>query len=135
MKPRWQKGAPEEVKELGARIAEWRKTREKKTTMPEELWEATTRAGTKFGVYRVSRALRVSYDSLKSRVEMASGSGEETGVRFVELPPAAAVASLGKGTTELELTDGAGRTLRLRLDGVGAGEVVGLAERLWRGMP
>jgi hypothetical protein len=91
--------------------------------------------GTKFGVYRVSQALRVSYDSLKSRVEMASHSGEEAGVRFVELPPPAAVAPLGKGTTELELADGAGRTLRLRLDGVGTVDVLGLAERLWRGMP
>ncbi|MBM4354315.1 MAG: hypothetical protein FJ109_11055 [Deltaproteobacteria bacterium] len=141
MKTGRKEGLPTEVRELVERIEEWRRTRAKRTVMPEELWEAATQAGRKYRVYRVARALHVNYESLKSRVLRGTGIGASAGTGvsagFVELRAAgpSVAAATRPWVTELELTDGAGRTLRLRLDGVGAGEVVGLAERLWRGMP
>jgi len=119
------------MKELKGRIEEWRRTRAKRTVMPEDLWQATGEAGKKYGKWRVAHALHVNYESLMSRVTSAGGCVERTGVQFVELCAAAPSASSNKASAELEMTDGGGRTLRLKLDGVGAGEVVGLAEKLW----
>jgi hypothetical protein len=41
MKTKRLKETPQEIEELGEQIEEWRRTREKQTAMPEELWQAT----------------------------------------------------------------------------------------------
>src|SRR5947207_2407411 len=65
------------VKEVRDAIAHWRRTREKRTTMPAELWaEAMALARTR-RTYRVARALRVDYESLARR--LAEAGGERTG--------------------------------------------------------
>ena len=70
---------PAEVLALGNQIALWRDNREKRTAMPEDLWRAAAELAQRHGVYRVCRALRLSYESLKRRVlgldRDASGGG------------------------------------------------------------
>jgi hypothetical protein len=124
------------VKALAERIAEWRRTREKRTAMPEELWQAAMRTGREHGVWRVAHALHVNYESLQRRVGLVGCErAAPLAGRFVELRPAELPVADGPGSTEVELSDGAGRTLRIRRQGPGAAEVLGLAERLWRGRP
>jgi hypothetical protein len=56
------------VKQLRARIERWRTTRERRTSMPSDLWAEAARLAQGHGVYPVARALRISYEGLKRRI-------------------------------------------------------------------
>lgn len=134
MSTQQKEGLPEELRVVAERLDEWRRKRVRRGAMPEELWEAAAKAARTCGVHRVSKVLHMNYGELKSRMlrlgtvcEQACGDG------FVEFR--AVTSSTHLGNTELELLDGAGRILRLRLEGIEAGDILGLAERLWRGVP
>ena len=45
-------------------VKQWRKTRANRGKMPKELWDAAAALASEQGIYPVSRALRISYDSL-----------------------------------------------------------------------
>jgi hypothetical protein len=55
------------VKEVRDAIAHWRRTREKRTTMPAELWAGAVALARTRGTYRVARALRVDYAGVEVR--------------------------------------------------------------------
>jgi hypothetical protein len=75
------------VKEVGDQIALWRRTRERRTPMPAELWAKAVALARVSGTYPVARAVRVDYASLARRV--AEAFGEQTGraksTAFVEM--------------------------------------------------
>ena len=88
-----------------------------------------------YGVYKVSRALRLQYDALKIRLAQLENQGGEAGggvAGFVEVDGGQLI---GEGETsgavlELLATDGARLVIRLpRREGV---DVVGLADSFWR---
>lgn len=47
----------------------WRKTREKRTTIPAVLWEAAISLCPRYSLCQVSKALRLNYSDLKLRVQ------------------------------------------------------------------
>jgi len=133
-----QAGLPARVEQLRERIEQWRCTRERRSPMPEELWAEATdlaRAGT---VYQIARAVGVSYESLKRRVAEAapdeeagasSGFVELSGARLLGaaatcLPDAPVGGPVGPGGPVVELSDGDGLRLTIRLV---AGETVDVA--------
>ena len=65
----------------------WRKDRRSRGPIPEDLWRAAVEQCESHSVYKVSRALRVNFTDLRSRVEKvrerAVSAGEAIG--FVEL--------------------------------------------------
>jgi len=65
-------GLPPEVRKLHHQIERWRKTRTKRTRMPEKLWTLATALGRAHGVYRISQDLGINYDSLRVRVVSAA---------------------------------------------------------------
>jgi hypothetical protein len=107
------------VRQARAGIEKWRKTRKKRSPMPEPLWAVAVELAQSEGVYPIARALRVNYQSLQCRVAMASsatppGTGALRG--FVELssPLPIAPPPLPAGPV-LELSDGNGAALTIRL--------------------
>ena len=96
------------------------------------------RVAREHGVYAASRELRVSYTSLKSRVE--AGGREERrwertpGAGFVELAPGLPLVS-GRGGMILELTAGDGCKLAVQLAPDDKVDVVGLAREFWSRRP
>jgi len=49
-----------EIEALGARLEQWRQTRENhRTRIPEPMWEAAAELARKHGIYAVSRVLRI----------------------------------------------------------------------------
>jgi len=109
------------VQQARTGIAKWRKTRKKRSPMPEPLWAAAVELSQSDGVYPTARALRVNYQSLQCRVAIASSTtrpGPGTGAPrgFVELnsPQPIAPPPLPVGPV-LELSDGSGATLTIRL--------------------
>ena len=127
-----------DVEQVLARIEDWRRTRRKRTAMPEELWVEAAALASEHGVSRVARALKVHYGSLKRRVEQGVGSGELIEKRsggFVELSMAEVLPRPAAVSTVVKLSRGDGAEATVEL---GAGEVVdivGLAEALWSRRP
>ncbi len=127
---------PAEINEVARRIERWRTTRSKRTRMPEHLWEAAVALAQSYGIYPVARTLRVSYDSLKSRLG-AAGAGESAaprhaGTPFVELKPAMLpLAALHPSGPVVELSTPGGEKLAIRLAASGELDVVALATAFW----
>jgi hypothetical protein len=107
------------VKEVRNEIARWRRTREKRTTMPAELWAAARALARARGTYRMARALRVDYESLARRVAEAGGerTAETKSDGFVELRG----ADLLGGATVVEVSDIDGARMTIR---IGAGSAL-----------
>jgi hypothetical protein len=111
------------VRELRERIAQWRRTREKRTAMPEALWQEAVTLAREQGTYAVARGVKIDYQSLARRVaESRGGSGEgSASSTFVEL---SGVQILGLATPPepapvVELCDSEGVRVTIRL-GCGA---------------
>jgi hypothetical protein len=116
-----------EVQLLRARIEHWRSTRVKHTAMPEALWAEAARLARRYGVCPVSRALRISYDSLQRRggaPEARRGSSarpafvELSGAELTTAGPTPATPTANPttaGEVVLEISDAIGLRLTLRL--------------------
>lgn len=110
---------PAAVTELRDRIEYWRQTRERRTTMPPDLWAAAATLAKRHGVYRVAHGTGVSFDGLKRRMAEAAGRSATVSspAAFVELSGAHLLSdtmSPGPGTV-VELSDAAGTRLTIRL--------------------
>ena len=55
--------------EVQSRFAAWRKTRQHRSRIPEELWAAAVRLSNKHSIHKISRALRLSSADLKERIK------------------------------------------------------------------
>lgn len=120
------------IEELRERIEHWRKTRQKRSPMPADLWKEAADITRELGVYAVARNLRLSYDSLKKRVEARKDSGETVRPKgFVEIPGSQLVGWPETAGTVVELADGNGAMLKIRLAGGEGLDVRGLTDAFW----
>lgn len=116
-------------------IDRWRSTRRKVSPMPAELWAAAVALSRIHGVSMTSRALGLSYTSLKDRVTSTRpqvGSRSREPIRFVELNPGSLMEGSGPSGAELELCHPDGAKLVLRLREPSGLDLAGLAEAFWR---
>jgi hypothetical protein len=134
---------PERREELAAQIEPrrqqveaWRQSRSRRSQpMPEPLWEAATALAKSYGVSPVQRILRIDYRGLEYRalgVRKGKAQGRTarpTGTTFVELP---ALTPARRAEHLVELEDGTGRKLTVRVSGGTLGEVVPLIQAFWR---
>lgn len=112
-------------------MAAWRQRRRHREAIPEELWRLIVPLARAHGVSPVAQALGLNYTTLKERTllgETVAPARNRTG-GFLEVPvigwPAAAAAC------SLELEDGQGTKLTLRLAGSEPSVVLTLAQGLW----
>jgi len=124
---------PARVESVRERIEYWRETREKRSAMPERLWDAAVSVARAHGLWAVSRALRVNYETLKSRVDRAAkGGAAGRRARFVELDGPELIGPAGRAGTVVELSRADGARLVVRLEGCEAPDVLALADGFWR---
>jgi hypothetical protein len=132
------KALPRRIVELNKQIESWRQTREKRTRMPEELWDAAVEAARRHGIWKVSNATRVSYESLKARVERAEppsapAAVEGGGTAFVSVgAPPQIFGPSEPVATEVELVAVDGARLVVRVEGREGLDVAGLAQAFWK---
>jgi hypothetical protein len=62
---------PEQVLSTQKRIELWRSEISKRRRIPEEFWNEAAELACKFGVNRISEALRLKYETLKTRANAA----------------------------------------------------------------
>jgi len=118
------------------RIEQWRSTREKRTAMPEVLWEAAVAAAREYGTYRTARALRVNFPTLKYRAAVAAGleragSSAAAEAGFVELRPHPAIGPGLPDTAIVELSRADGAKITIRLARPEAFDLAGLTRTFW----
>ena len=88
-------GLPGRLERTRRRFERWRRSRKKRTPIPDPLWAAAVEAADEYGVSRTASALRVDYYSLKcarpncdrtfDRIMAVEISGSKTGFcRIVE---------------------------------------------------
>jgi hypothetical protein len=122
-----------EIEPLRQRVASWRSTRAGNEKMPEPLWETATQLAKVYGVSPVQGILRIDYRGLERRVfgkAPAKAGPQPIGAKFVELPP---LRVPGRSESTLELEDGAGRRMRVQVNGGSLSEVLPLIQAFWRG--
>jgi hypothetical protein len=117
MAQRTRSAPAERVKQLRERIDHWRSTRVKLWPMPAELWDEATVLARELGVHPVQRALKLNYESLRLRVEEGTSpiGSAEAAVEFVELSGAQLLGLPVAAGPVIELSDGNGVRLTVRL--------------------
>lgn len=117
------------LEELKTRFEEWRRNREGKAAIPEELWAAAVEVARREGVNRTSTELRVEWNHLKRRMAATAGaSSKPAPPRFVELvaPP----REQGRPECVIEL-EGRRAKLRIQLKDASASYLAALSRQLW----
>ena len=77
------KEIPNELLELSHRLEQWRKDQPPRTRLPESMWAAAADMARRYGLHRVTKALRLDYTRLKKR--MTETTSEAVPAAFVEL--------------------------------------------------
>ncbi len=138
MARRKRKAQPRRIVELTKQIESWRQTRTKRTRMPEELWSEAVEVARKHGIWKVSNAVRCSYESLKVRVERierpspAPAVDAAVGTGFVSVsPPPQIFGPPEPMATEVEFVAVDGARLVVRVEGREGLDVAGLAREFW----
>ena len=111
---------PARVKVVRDQVALWRRTREKRSPMPAELWAEAVALARSEGTSPIARALRVDFQSLARRVAEArsgqDGAAAHAGA-FVELSGAQLLGGAAPAGSVVEMSDGDGLRLTIRLGG------------------
>ena len=114
------------IDEVRTRFEEWRKNREGKSPIPDELWSAAVQLARKEGVNRTAAELHLDGGKLKRLMVRKTTPGKPAPA-FVELLTPRAV-SVPECTIELERRHG---TVRLQLKGASASDLAALSRALW----
>ncbi len=106
---------PAGVKLLRKRIEEWRRTRDRRTAMPAELWDQAVALARPGRAWAVARALRISFQALRRRMAETDGRAPPASPSaFVELSGAQILGSTSAAGAVVELSDGGARlTVRM----------------------
>lgn len=119
---------PSALRQAQDRFEAWRRTRERGTRIPRELWKLAVRLAEQHGVSRTASVLKLDYHALKNRLQVKSSPATDASAAFVEIaPPVMPVP----GECLIEFEDGAGACLRVRLRGCDAPDLVALGRSFW----
>jgi hypothetical protein len=117
MEQRTEKAQPARVEAVRQRIEDWRRTRERRTRMPETLWTAAAQLAREHGLWAMSQALRLSYESLRQAVERSGAEGRRRRLGqagFVELDAEQVMMPAVATCTVVELSAADGMKLTIR---------------------
>jgi len=121
------------IEPLRQQVEAWRTNKGSNEKMPEPLWEEAIALAKVYGVSPVQRILRIDYRGLERRAlgiikPPAKAAPRVVPPKFVELPsvPARRAEHL------VELEDGTGRKLSLKVAAGHLAEVLPLAQSFWR---
>jgi len=133
---------PARLENLRRQFEQWRGTCKAPARIPDSLWAAAVVMADRHGVSRTANVLRVNYYALKKRlggkapaVSRREAEGEPQFVELAPFAPAPPVAPGGCGECLLELEDGGGAKMRVRLLGVGMPDLAGLGRSFWNRQP
>ena len=115
---------PSRIEAVRRRFEHWRRTRVRRSCIPDPLWAAAVKLCATYGIHRTAQTLRLNADSLKKRVALADGktsTGRDESATFVELAPSD-LSCASECLIELEHPRGA--KMRIHIPGSPSPEVV-----------
>lgn len=115
------------LEQVRLRFETWRRRREKRTRIPDSLWEAAVELSGRYSVGCVSKALRVNHTALKSRIRRMKPEAPVSAT-FFELPLFAANAT---SQCTVEISRGDGAVMRMRFEGGDGSQPVELGKAFW----
>ena len=122
---------PARLEGVRRRFEQWRRMR-KAPRIPDSLWTAAAQMASRYGISRTAVVLRVNAarlkDHLSSQSAAAGGSETKSAAGFVELTP---FTRSGSCECLLELEDGSGAKMRVRLQSTGMPDLVALSRSFW----
>lgn len=129
----------ERIEPLRQQIESWRKSKTSGgQATPEALWEAAVELAKIYGVSPVQKILRIDYVGLKRRTlgtvppeGNTRGAARASARSFIELPCLPA----RRAEHVVELEDGSGRKLSLKIAAGHLAEVLPLAQAFWKPTP
>ena len=112
-------------------FAIWRKTRKKRGSIPEKLWNVAISLSESYTVHQISKGLHLNHTVLKDRVEAMRmmPSEDPTQPTFIELPP------MGSGEVSLELEHKTGDKMKIHVKGHTDINLVLLTQTFWSQQP
>ncbi len=123
---------PARLEIVRLRFDRWRRTRKRRSRIPDPLWAMAVKLADAYGIHQTARALHIDYYSLKKRTEAASavepGSGEKAAAAFVELPRP---ASASPCQCTLECKDASGARMRVHLTSQAPPDLAALSRSFW----
>jgi hypothetical protein len=119
------------IQPLLEQVEAWRRERRPNEHMPESLWAPATELAKVYGLAPVQGILRIDYRGLQRRVSgiRIPSHPQKPAARFVELP---ALTPARRSEQVVELEDGAGRKMVLKVCGGSLAEIVPLVQAFWR---
>jgi hypothetical protein len=117
-----------QIEQVQKRLDAWRKTRKRRSRIPERLWESAARVAGQYGLHKTARALRLDYNALKKRLKAVT-DGNESVPAFVEL-----ISPVSSPNSEclIELESRHGEKMRIHLKGVALPDVATMGAMFWR---
>lgn len=120
------------IEPLRQRVELWRKNKGSNEKMPEVLWEEAITLAKVYGVSPVQRILRIDYCGLERRawgiIKPPAKARAPERPRFIELPS----LPMRRAEHWVELEDGTGRKLSLKVAAGHLAEMLPLAQAFWR---
>ena len=119
------------VEEIRDQFETWRKTREKRTPIPDALWEAAVSLSPRYSLYQISKALRLNYNDLKCRIQTSPSS--------LQSPPAIDPSFIELGLKDpllpaeciVEMEDQNGAKMRMCFKGEAGLDLLELGKVFW----
>ena len=132
MAGRMRHGLPVDLSRAVSRFEQWRQARVLGERIPEKLWKLAAAVAERHGVSRTAEVLRLDYYGLKKRI-----AGGRPGVAAENLSPATAFVELPAASLsqpamcEIEYSDAAGASLRIRLPAKEIPDLAALGRSFW----
>jgi len=112
----------------------WRASRNKKTRIPESLWEEAVDLYPEYTMGKISSTLRLSYTDLKKRIkkmkELGSSSESENIPAFIQVDFPSEPTGVSECVVEME--DGNGAKMRMCFKGKTDFDLLELGRSFWR---
>ncbi len=118
---------PRDIAALRERVERWRQTRASFGPMPAELWTEAEVVARRRGLYATARGVGIDYGTLAKRLNsQPERSGRTEEVAFVEWSGAEVLGRAPASGTVVEMSDGSGRQMTIRVDGAGPVDLAGI---------
>ena len=123
------------LEEVRDQFEHWRRSREKRSVIPDALWQAAILLFPKYSFCQISKALRLNYTDLKHRVEARRSTFEQSAVpepAFVELGLS---GPIHPAECLVEMEDQKGAKMRMHFKGEAGLDLLELGKAFWRKRP
>ena len=117
-----------QIEQVQKRLDAWRKTRKRRSRIPDHLWESAVKAAGQYGLHKTAKALHLDYNALKKRLKTVT-DGNKSAPAFIELIPP---ASSSNTECLIELESRNGEKMRIHLKGTALPDPAAMGNMFWR---